>query len=184
MIQNNVIEEHPVGDPAPWISNAHIVPKPNGGLRVTLDAKKVNKAILSSNLPIPRQEDIKTKLGGSKIFSKLDFTSAFWQLELHPDSRNLTVFNLNNKLYRYKRLTMGMKPAQGELNAALMPLFTHIHDAHLIHDDLIIASKDINSHIKAIDDVLESVTEAGLTLNSEVCVWYEENTILGDDNQF
>ena len=169
MIENDVIEEHPVGDAAPWISNAHIVPKSNGGLRVTLDAKKVNKAIQSSNLPIPRQEDIKTKLGGSKIYSKVDFTSAFWQLELHPESRNLTVFNLNNKLYRYKRLTMGMKPAQGELNAALRPLFTHIPDAHLIHDDLIIASKDVNSHIKAIDEVLKTVTEAGLTLNADKC---------------
>ena len=64
---------------------------------------------------------------------------------------------------------MGMKPAQGELNAALMPLFAHIPDAHLIHDDLIIASKNINSHIKTIEEVLDAVTEAGLTLNAEKC---------------
>ena len=129
MIANDVIEEHPVGDPAPWISNAVYVPKPNGSLRVTLDARNINRAIQSSNLPIPRQEDIKTKLGGAQIFSKLDFTSAFWQLPLHPTSRSLTVFNLNDKLYRYKRLIMGVKPAQGELNAALMPMFRDI-DIH------------------------------------------------------
>ena len=169
MIANDVIEEHPVGDAAPWISNAVIVPKPNGSLRVTLDSRNINKAIISSNLPIPRQEDIKAKLGGSKVFTRLDFCKAFWQLELQPDSRSVTVFNSNNKLYRYKRLTMGLKCAQGELNAAMMPLFRHINDAHLIHDDVIIASTDIKQHIHAIDEVLASIEQAGLTLNTDKC---------------
>ena len=124
MIKDDVIEEHPVGEPAPWISNPVFVAKPDGSIRVTLDARNLNKALFSSNLPIlgSRVGDIKTKLSGAKIFSKLDFRSAFFQLELAEESRNLTVFNLNDKLYRYKRLLMGIKPAQGELNAALSEL--------------------------------------------------------------
>ena len=94
-----------------------------------MDASNVNKAIQSSNLPIPHQEDIRAKLAGSMVFSKLDFKSAFWQLELHPDSRYLTVFRFNDKLLRYKRLTMGIKSAQGELNLALNPIFAHITKA-------------------------------------------------------
>ena len=64
---------------------------------------------------------------------------------------------------------MGIKPAQGELNAALTPLFRHIPDAHLIHDDLIIASKDITSHIQALDEVHAAIQESGLTLNPDKC---------------
>ena len=169
MIENDVIEEHPVGAPAPWVSRPRIVPKPDGSLRVTLDARSVNKAIQSSNLPIPRQEDIKAKLSGATVFSKLDFRSAFWQLELHPDSRYLTVFSVNNKLYRYKRLVMGIKSAQGELNAALMPLFRHIPKAHLIHDDLFIAAENIEVHNRTLKDVLKAVSGAGLTLNHDKC---------------
>ena len=71
----------------------------------------------------------------------MDFKSAFWQIELQPASRYLTVFHANDKLHRYKRLTMGIKPAQGELNVALKPLFAHIHEAHLIHDDLIMPKR-------------------------------------------
>ena len=134
MIKNDVIEEHPTNEPAQWISCSTIAPKSNGVIRMTLDVRHVNKAIQSSNLPIPRQEDIKAKLSGKNIFSKLDF-SAFWQLELHSDSQYLTVFHCN-KLYQYKRLTMGLKPAQEELNTALAPLFMHLKDVHLIHDDL------------------------------------------------
>ena len=101
MLKQDVIEEHPTDQPAPWISNTVISPKTDGSLRMTLDGRNINKAILSSNLPIPRQEDIKAKLSGAKYFSKMDLRSAFWQLELHPDSKHFTIFHQNNKLYRY-----------------------------------------------------------------------------------
>ena len=170
MIVNDVIEKLPENEPAEWISCSTIVPKPDGDIRMTLDCRNINKALQSSNLPIPRQEDIKAKLSGAKIFSKLDFKSAFWQLELHPDSRNVTVFHRNNKLYRYKRLTMGLKPAQGELNAALAPIFSHICNAHLIHDDLIIATKTYEEHESALRAVMQAVSNSGLTLNPKKCV--------------
>ena len=48
--------------------------------------KQVNKAIKSTNLPIPKVEDIKVKMAGNKVFSKLDFRSAFHQLHLAEES--------------------------------------------------------------------------------------------------
>ena len=93
----------------------------------------------------------------------MDFKSAFWQIELHPDSRYLTVFHANDKLYRYKRLTMGVKPAQGELNMALQPLFANIPHTHLIHDDLIVATKTDAEHLTAITSVMETIANAGIT---------------------
>ena len=63
-----MIEKHPCDQPAPWISNAVLAPKQNGSIRVTLDARNVNKALLSSNQPILKQEDINAKLAGAKLF--------------------------------------------------------------------------------------------------------------------
>ena len=64
---------------------------------------------------------------------------------------------------------MGIKPAQVELNVALNPLFMSIENAHLIHDDLILATKTVSEHIQAIRRVMKVVSEAGLTLNPEKC---------------
>ena len=138
ILSSDVIEEHPNGESAPWVSNNVIAPKDDGDIRVTLDANNLNKAVQASNFPIPRQEDIKAKLAGAQFFSKLDLRSAFsfWQLEIASESRHYTVFHANGKLYRYKRLVMGIKSAQGELNAALQPLFSHRPQVHIIHDDL------------------------------------------------
>ena len=99
----------------------------------------------------------------------MDFKSEFWQIELDESSRYLTVFHTNDKLYRYKRLTMGIKPAQGELNVALNPLFMLIENAHLIHDGLILAKKTVSEQIQTICRVMEVISEAGLTLNPEKC---------------
>ena len=66
---------------------------------------------------------------------------------------------------------MGLKPAQGELNTALRPHFAHIPDAHLIHDDLIVATKTTEKHCEVIKEVMEAVSNAGLTLNPEKCVF-------------
>ena len=169
MIAQDINELDPTAEPAPWISNTVLCPKDDRALRITLDSKNINKAIQLSNLPIPRQEDIKAKLHGAIVFSKMDLRSAFWQLELHPDSRYLTVFHSNNKLYRYKRLTMGVKPAQGELNTAMSLVFAHIPQAFVIHDDLILAAKDEAEHNKALKQVMESFPALGLTLNPEKC---------------
>ena len=64
---------------------------------------------------------------------------------------------------------MGVKPAQGELNNALQPIFAHIQGAHLIHDDLIIATKTDKEHTKVIEEVVVAISEAGLTLNPLKC---------------
>ena len=109
MEEAGVIEDH--DGPAPWVSNLVLCPKPDGGLRVTVDMREPNKAILDTGLPIPRPEDIRKELVGCKYFTKLDFRTAFHQLELDESSRYLTVFHHDGKLKRHSRLTMGAKPA-------------------------------------------------------------------------
>ena len=170
MLANDVVEEHPRGEPAPWTSNVVVANKDDGEIRITMDAKNLNKALKACNFPIPRQEDIKAKLGGSKMFSKLDLKSAYWQLEIDPECRELTTFHCNGRLYRYKRLVMGLKCAQGELNAALQPLFSHMKDVHVIHDDIVIGTVTVQEHAEVLEEVLRILSANGLTLNQEKCV--------------
>ena len=123
------IGKHQIIQATPCVSNIVITPKEDGSLRMSLDARNANKVI------IPRYEDMKSKLAGCSLFSKIDFKANFWQIELEDSSRYLSVFNANEKLYKYKRLIMSIKPAQGEPNVALKPIFMHIDNTHLIHDD-------------------------------------------------
>ena len=171
MIKDEIIEEHPNNEPAPWVSCAVVVPKDDGSLRITLEAGDVNKALIYLNHPILKQEDIKAQLSGSKIFSKLDFKSAFWQLDLDLNSRHFTIFHANNMLYRYTRLIMEINSAQSESNAALRPIFGHIQNVFLIHDDLAVATKTTTEHKDTLSKVMEAVRKANLMLNPEKCIF-------------
>lgn len=172
MEDQGIIEEH--DGPAPWVSNAVLAPKDDGGIRVTVDMRNANQAILDTNVPIPREEDIRAQLSGCKYFTKLDFKSAFHQLEIAPESRYITVFHANGKLMRYKRLTMGTKPASGELHRALQPIFADIPEAHVLHDDVIIATETNPHHHEVIDLVLTRLSQKGLTLNPEKCIFAKQ----------
>ena len=168
MEKEDIIEPH--HGPAPWVSNVVMTPKDDGGLRITIDMRQANKAIKQTNLPIPRPEEISSLLSGYKVYSKLDFRSAFHQLEIDEESRALTVFHANGRLMRYKRLTMGTSPASGELNKALRPIFQDIKDAHVIQDDLIVGGETQEQHDRVLDEVCQKIEKIGMTLNPEKCI--------------
>ena len=52
---------------------------------------------------------------------------------------------------------MGIKPAQAELSAAFRPIFSHIPNVYLIHDDLIIATISFDEHLEALREVMEII---------------------------
>ena len=164
-----IIELHT--GPAPWVSNLVVALKDDANIRITVDMRNVNKAIQNTRIPIPKVNDIKAKLSGSKFFTKLDLKSEFHQLTLAENNRYLTVFHGKGKLWRYKKPTMGNLVASGELSKAFRPHFTGIKHVHVIHDDLIIAAPAIEEHDIAVEHVLELCQNLGLTLNPEKCIF-------------
>ena len=131
----------------------YLAPNDDGNIRVTVDMRQVNKAIKSTNLPIPKVENIKAKMAGNKVFSKLDFHPAF-QLHLIEESRYATVFHGNGRLMRFCRLTMGNMVSSGELTKAFIPIFSSIDHTHIIHNDQIIVTPTIEEHDRALEIVL------------------------------
>ena len=173
MERAGIIEEHE--GPSPWVSNLVLAPKDDGGTRVTVDMREPNKAIIPTNIPIIRPEEVKAQFSKYKIFSKLDFRSAFHQLELDEESRKMTVFHAGGRLMRYARLTMGCTPASGELSGALRPLFAGMEGVHVIHDDVIVGGSSKIEHDQNLNAACAAITAAGMTLNLKKCIIGKSN---------
>jgi len=45
------------------------------------------------------------------VFTKLDLNQSYHQIELHPDSRYITMFSSHLGLHRHKRLHFGLNAA-------------------------------------------------------------------------
>lgn len=76
-----------------WVSNLVIVEKkPNSSLRVCLDPKHLNEAIVDETFPIPSFEEIILQLAGMKCFCVFDLKDGFYQITLDDSSKKLCAF--------------------------------------------------------------------------------------------
>ena len=97
--------------PTPWVSPIVIVPKSSGQVRMCADMWEANKAVKREKPLMPTIDDLVAELNGATVFSKLDLLSGYHQLELEPESRNITTFSTHIGLRRYKRLMFGINAA-------------------------------------------------------------------------
>ena len=66
--------------------------KKTGGIRMCVDLREPNKAIVVDSHPLPHMDELLSTLAGSIMFSTIGLESAYHQLPLHPDSRDFTAF--------------------------------------------------------------------------------------------
>ena len=109
MVQKEIIA--PVTDPTPWVSSMVVVQKKNNKLRICLDPRDLNKAIMRSHYPLPTIEQVATRLNKAKIFTVLDAKTGFWQVELDQKSSYLTTFNTPFGRYHWMRMPFGISSA-------------------------------------------------------------------------
>ena len=109
LVDCDIIE--PIEGPTPWVSPVVVVPKPSGDIRLCVDMRKANEAIVRERHLIPTVDDVLYQLNGSTMFSKLDLKWGFHQIELEQQSRAITTFITHKGLYRYKRLMFGISSA-------------------------------------------------------------------------
>ncbi|XP_022780500.1 uncharacterized protein K02A2.6-like [Stylophora pistillata] len=108
IIQEQVIEE---AAGASWISPVQIVYKGNGELRVCVDLREANKAVIRERFQIPRIQDLLRQLNGTRLLLTLDLRKAYWQVHLAEESREITLFRATGKVYQFKRLPFGLASA-------------------------------------------------------------------------
>ena len=59
---------------------------------------------------------------------------------------------------------MGSYPATGELNKALRPLFAHLKNTFVIHNDLFVAGKSKQEHDRNLEKVCQTIERSGIVI--------------------
>ena len=159
--------------PTPWISPIVTVPKKSGGVRICVDMREANKAIKREKHPMPTIDDLISDLNESKVFSKLDLSNAYHQLELDEESRYITTFTTHLGLFRYKRLIFGVNAAAEIFQKTIADLIHDIQGAQNLSDDIIIHGKNQQEHDKTLYEVMKRLDDNGAKLNKDKCKFSE-----------
>lgn len=165
----DIIEK--IDGPTEWSSQLVVVPKPNGDLRICVDMRQANTAIEREKHHIPSFDELLPDLRTSQFFSKLDVEKAFHQLELSPESRDITTFLTHKGLYRYKRLMFGISCAPDIFQRTMEELLKECEGTHIYIDDILVHGKTKEEHDIRLKKVLTTLEEKGITLNSKKCVF-------------
>ncbi len=167
LLNMDIIEK--VDGATPWVNPVVIVPKANAEIRMCLDMRQANAAIIRGRFPIPTVDELLQGMNGSAIFSKLDLKWGYHQLELTPESRDITTFAVHNGIYRFKRLVFGVSSASEQYQREIAAVLAGIEGVENISDDIIIHAPDKESHDERLHAVLRRLESCDLTLNAEKC---------------
>lgn len=77
---------------SPYCSPIVLVPKKSSGLRITITYQRLNKVSSMDQRPVPRVEEILTKLNEGNDLSLFNFKGSYHQILVHPDTITLTAF--------------------------------------------------------------------------------------------
>lgn len=141
-----------------------IVPK-GDDVRVCVDMRLANKAIIREKHPLPTMDDMLPNLRNSKWYSKLDITNAFHQVEISESSRHITTFISKQGLFRYTRLMFGISCAPELFQKVMEKLLLGCVGCVVYIDDILIFAETETEHDGRLECVLRKLRNAGVKLN-------------------
>ena len=144
-----------------------LVPKPDGGLRMVIDYRKLNAITVSDAYPLPHLDEILDSLGRARYFASVDCTKGFLQLQCTPEASRLCAFTTPFGLYEPTRMMMGLKNSPPVWQRAMsIGLREHIgRRVHVYMDDAIIFGSTFSELLDNVELVLQSFEALNIKLN-------------------
>ena len=127
-----------------------VVPKGDGGKHLVIDYRALIKVTRKFTWPIPKVEDIFSKLNGSTYFTTLDLHAGYHHIPLDKSSIPKTAFNSPFRKYEYVKVPFGLAQAPAYFQELMTGILKDFPFAIAYLDDIVIFSKTLQEHLSHI----------------------------------
>lgn len=175
LLESGIIERVTDGMDKSYCSSLLVVPKGKNDIRLVVDLRGPNKAIIRSPFRMPTLECIMTDLPNCKWLSTIDLTSAFFHVELDVKSRHLTNFFAGNGMYRFKRLPFGLTNSPDIFQEILQTIvLAGCKGVRNYLDDVLVFGITKQEHDENLKAVLERLHEHNVCINESKSVFGQQ----------
>ena len=167
----DIIKETTSGFNIPLI----ILRKPDKSIRISLDARSLNKLLIQDRFPLPHLSVVLTEIGTrlssgrSCYISQIDCHRGYWQIQTAQNDMHKLAFSFNNRHYAATRLLYGVSTAPSAFSRIMAKLMDH-PSILLYLDDIICIDSSFDEHLKTLEFIFTTCINTGLLLSAKKCL--------------
>ena len=157
-----------------WSAPIIIVPKDDGGKHLVIDYRALNKVTRKFTWPMPKVEDILSKLNGATYFTTLDLRAGFHHIPLDKPSIPKMAFNSPFGKYKYIKVPFGLAQAPAYFQELMTGILKDFNFMIAYLDDIIIFSKAPQEHLTHIRKVFKKLRSGKLSMRMSKCNFFSK----------
>ena len=134
-----------------------IISEKTGGIRLTINYKKLNNISVLGHLPIPRVDEILDKLGTGRIFFLFDLASSFHQITVHKDTIPLTAFCTPTRLFEWLVMPQRSSAGPGWFVKVINEVIKGLANVAAYVDDAIVFDSDPSVYVLTVTGLFKQL---------------------------
>ena len=140
-------------------------------------AETISQSVEDEQYVLPTTQDLYTALVGSKVFSKLDLSHAYAQLNVDKESQEYLTIATHKGLYSYLKLPYGVKFSPKIFQAKMDQILLGVEKCVCKQDDILIGGNDWQENLRILADVLDRLHRYNLHLKLPKCEFLKPEVV-------
>jgi Reverse transcriptase (RNA-dependent DNA polymerase) len=161
---------------SPWGAPVLFAKKKDGGLRMCLDHRALNKLTVQDKCPILRVDELFDRLHSATHFSNIDLRSGYYQIRVREGDIPKTCIRTRYGSFEFLVMPFGLTNAPSTFQALMNEVFRDYVDKFILVylDDVLIFSRSDEEHKQHVEMVLQRLRDEKLFAKLSKCEFNKE----------